>query len=136
MLIEWDASFSVGNELIDNDHETLVGIVNKLDAAVGNSHGPDVISEILSELSDYVGYHFEHEEQFMRRHHYPESDEHIQQHADLIKGLDTLVYEFELKPSSVSADTLEFLKHWLVDHVIGSDMKLGHFLRREVQSDS
>ena len=65
----------------------------------------------------------------MRRHHYPESVEHTLQHADLIKGLDTLVYEFEMKPSAVSGDTLEFLKHWLVDHVKGSDMKLGRFLR-------
>ena len=130
MLIDWDDSLLVGNDKIDKDHEALVGIINRLDSAVNNNHGADVISEILSELSDYVGYHFDHEEQFMRRHHYPESEDHVQQHADLINGLDTLVYEFEATPNAVTADTLEFLKHWLVDHVKGSDMKLGHFLRQ------
>ena len=132
MLINWDGSLSVGNASIDKDHERLVGIVNELDSAVNNNHGVDIISYILSELSDYVGYHFEHEEQFMRRYHYPGSEEHIQQHADLIKGLDTLVYEFEAIPNAVTADTLEFLKHWLIDHVKGSDMKLGTFLRQGV----
>ena len=129
MLIEWDASLSVGNEKIDKDHEVLVGIVNKLDDAINQAHGNDVISDILSELSDYIGYHFEHEEQIMRRHHYPASDEHVQEHSDLIKGLDTLVYEFEASPTTVTADTLEFLKHWLIDHVRGCDMKLGSFLQ-------
>ena len=129
MLIEWNVSLSVGNDLIDRDHETLVGIVNKLDDAINQAHGNDVISDILSELSDYIGYHFEHEEQIMRRHHYPASDEHVQEHSDLIKGLDTLVYEFEASPTTVTADTLEFLKHWLIDHVRGCDMKLGSFLQ-------
>ncbi len=134
MLIDWDGSLSVGNEQIDRDHETLVRIVNKLDIAVKDNSDANVLSDILSELSDYVGYHFECEEQIMRRHRYPGSDEHVQEHSDLIKGLDTLVYEFEAKPNAVSANTLEFLKHWLVDHVKGSDMKLGHFLRGEVQA--
>ena len=57
MLIDWDGSLSVGNEQIDRDHETLVGIINNLYNSVANNHGADVISNILSELSDYVGYH-------------------------------------------------------------------------------
>ena len=101
MLIEWDASLSVGNEKIDKDHEGFVGIVNKLDDAINQAHGNDVISDILSELSDYIGYHFEHEEQIMRRHHCPAFDEHVQEHSDLIKGLDTLVFEFEALTSGM-----------------------------------
>ena len=128
MIIEWDNSLSVGNDQIDRDHKALIGIVNQLDGAVCHGHGKDVIADILSELSDYIGYHFEHEEQIMRRHHYPFSDEHVQEHADLIKGLDALVYEFEASPNTVSADTLEFLKHWLIDHVTGCDMILGRFI--------
>ena len=129
MLIDWDGSLLIGNDMIDHDHELLVGIVNKLSEAVNNNHGNDLISDTLSDLSDYIGYHFEHEEQIMRRYHYTGSDEHIREHADLIKGLDALVYEFEASRSTVTADTLAFLKHWLIDHVRGSDMKLGHFLR-------
>ncbi len=129
MLIEWDVSLSVGSERIDPDHKCLIGIINKLGDAAREDHGNDVISEILSELSDYIGYHFGHEEQIMRRHHYPGSDEHVQEHADLIKGLDALVYEFEVTPNAVTADTLEFLKHWLIDHVKECDMKLGRFIQ-------
>ena len=132
MLIEWDATLSVGNDKIDKDHEALVGIVNKLDDAISHAHGNNIIADILSELSDYIGYHFENEEQIMRRHHYPAFDEHVQEHSDLIKGLDTLVYEFEASPTTVTEDTLEFLKHWLIDHVRGCDMKLGHYLQGNI----
>ena len=81
MLIEWSKSLSIGVDLIDQDHESLVGIINRLDDAVKRVHGKEIIGDILSELSDYVGYHFDHEEQFMRRYHYPGSDEHVHQHV-------------------------------------------------------
>ncbi len=129
MLIEWDSTLSVGNSRIDQDHEALVDIVNRLAQASDQEHGYDIIAEILSELSDYVIYHFEREEQIMRRYHYPATAQHVKQHSDLIKGLETLVYEYEAMPSVVSADTLVFLKHWLVDHIRGCDMDLGRFMR-------
>ena len=129
MFIEWDGSLSVGNVQIDQEHVALIGIINRLNDAIQKEHGNDIIADILSELSDYVGCHFDHEEQIMRRHHYPLYDEHLKEHADLIKGLDALVYEFESSPTTVTADTLEFLKHWLIDHVRGCDMKLGSFIK-------
>ena len=45
MIIDWDSLLSVGEEKIDRDHETLVGIVNKLDSAVNDNIGANVISE-------------------------------------------------------------------------------------------
>ena len=68
----------------------------------------------------------------MRQHHYPGAKEHIQQHAELIIGLVSLVYKFESRSNTVSADTLAFLKHWLFDHVKGSDMRLRRFLSGEM----
>ncbi len=130
MLIEWDESLSVGNDKIDHDHQALIGITNELSQAVEDGQGKAIIADVLSRLSDYVGYHFDHEEQIMRRFRYSEMACHIQEHADLIKGLDELVYEHEVAPNVVTTDTLEFLKHWLVDHIKTWDHRLGLFLRR------
>ena len=33
-LLEWNDTFSVGFEEIDNDHKQLIGIVNRLDDAI------------------------------------------------------------------------------------------------------
>ena len=129
MLIEWDPSLTVGDKQIDRDHQALVATINELCEAVVNNNGADIIERILLELTDYVEYHFNHEEQIMRRYHYPGTKEHVQQHADLIIGLSTLVYKLEAKTNSVSTDTVAFLKHWLIEHVKGSDMMLGEFLR-------
>ena len=129
MLIEWDNSLSVGNDKIDRDHGALIGIINKLYCQVHDDNGRCDIADILTELSDYIVYHFDYEEQIMRRHHYPNSDDHVKEHGDLIKGLDALVYEFETSPNTVTQDTLKFLKHWLIDHVTGCDMKLGRFIQ-------
>ena len=130
MLIEWDDSLSVGHALIDQDHKVLVAIINKLSDARDKDCGKEIVADILSDLSDYIGYHFEHEEQVMRRFNYKYAPEHVHEHAELIKGLDMLVYEFERSVETVDADTLEFLKHWLVEHIKGCDHKLALFLRK------
>ncbi len=67
----------------------------------------------------------------MHWHRYHGFDEHVREHSDLVWGLDRVVYEFEAKPNAVSEDTLDFLKHWLVDHVKGYDIKFELFLRGE-----
>ena len=128
MLIEWDDSLSVGHALIDQDHKVLVAIINKFAEANVNNCEREIVADILSDLSDYIGYHFDHEEQVMRRFGYKHAEDHIKEHGDLIKGLDVLVYEFEVSPERVSSDTVVFLKHWLVDHIKSCDSKLAQFL--------
>ncbi|MEI6559035.1 MAG: bacteriohemerythrin [Rhodospirillaceae bacterium] len=130
MLIKWDETLSIGDDLIDRDHIAIVGIINRLDDAVEHQKENEAIADILSDLSDYISYHFDHEEQIMRRHKYDETSAHIDEHATLIKGLDSLVYKFETDPGIVGNDTLNFLKHWLVDHIMSTDRKLGLFLRQ------
>ena len=38
-LLEWNDTFSVGFEEIDNDHKQLIGIVNRLDDAANCRRG-------------------------------------------------------------------------------------------------
>ena len=78
MLIEWDPSLTVGDKQIDRDHQALVATINELCEAVVNNNGADIIERILLELTDYVEYHFNYEEQIMRRYHYPGTSEHVQ----------------------------------------------------------
>ena len=133
MLVKWDVSLSVGNEQIDRDHMELIEIINNFYQAAENNSSGSIIEDMLSKLSDYVSRHFEYEENIMRQHHYPGAKEHIQQLAELIIGLVSLVYKFESRSNTVPAETLAFLRHWLVDHVKGSDMRLGRFLSSEMR---
>ena len=129
MFIEWDESLSVGHSNIDNDHKHLIQMINRLYDAIEQRHGEDIIAEVLAELADYTSEHFTREEHVMIHFRYPELAEHRRQHDDLVNQLTKLIHSFELGQITVTLDTMEFLKHWLIDHVQSTDKKLAGFLR-------
>lgn len=129
MFIQWDGSLSVDHPNIDKDHKHLIEIINRLHDAIEQKHGEDIIGEVLSELADYTSEHFTREEHVMIHFRYPELDEHRRQHVDLINQLSKLIHNFELGRATVTPDTMEFLRHWLIDHVQRTDMKLAGFLK-------
>ena len=54
---------------------------------------------------------------------YPAADEHIQEHRSLTKlVLDVQSRYNKGQFDALSLETMEFLKIWLHDHVLGSDM--------------
>ena len=92
--------------------------------------GNYVISDILSDLIDYISYHFDHEEQIMRRHKYYDANIHTAEHANLINGLDQLICDFNRSPAFIGYSAIEYLRSWLVDHIMCADRRLGLYLRQ------
>ena len=61
-LVAWDQSFILGIEEIDNQHHTLVDMVNSLYHAMQEGRGHDSLGELLEQLKDYTVNHFGTEE--------------------------------------------------------------------------
>lgn len=133
MLIQWDDSLAVGNHEIDSDHKHLVYVINRLYDAIRDNCADEIIDSVLSDLADYTDYHFRREEQAMIAHRYEEYERHRRYHNELIEQLSDLIHRFEKDRNSVTTETLEFLRHWFIDHVRVTDVRLAAFLRsREV----
>ncbi len=131
-VIAWDDDWLIGIDDIDNDHKKLVKMIQQLFGAIITSQGDEYVKKIFLELIDYTSYHFQREEGIFTEHHYPALEEHKQLHRELIQAvLDRSKTLIEHCESAETIDELfEFLKHWLVDHILEEDFKFKTYLQR------
>ncbi|MBF0625630.1 MAG: bacteriohemerythrin [Magnetococcales bacterium] len=125
----WQESLATGLRDVDEDHAKLVTLVNKLHRAMQEGEGRTVLSSILTELADYTVFHFQREEDYFARFDYPERLSHIQAHQHLLDTVVELIKRFEAGNFAVAIDLLAFAKRWLMEHILGSDMKFAPFLK-------
>lgn len=128
VMINWDINLKTGVEIVDDQHKKLVDLVNRLYDAMIGGRGNQVLGQILTELVDYTVYHFKTEEDMFRQYGYREAAQHIQEHKDLTEKAVALKAAFDGGKATITLDTMNFLKDWLVNHIMKSDKQFGPFL--------
>ena len=133
--IEWKTELSVGIKNIDDDHQRLIELTNKLITAIDREIPQKEILKIFEELEAYTHYHFKREESFMDTACSSEDmseqiRKHKEQHRYFTAKLSILKETLmHASTRSVSYEIVEFLLHWLIDHIINEDLKLTQCLK-------
>ncbi|MCX7880325.1 MAG: bacteriohemerythrin [Ignavibacteria bacterium] len=130
-FITWNDSFSVGIAKIDNQHKRLIQIINKLDDAMKEGKGKEILSEVLNELILYVNTHFKTEEEYMTQYNYDEYEQHRYEHEKLTDEVKRFYDDFKGGRVVLSVQIMNFLRNWLMDHIVVKDKKLGKFLNEK-----
>lgn len=125
--IDWIESYSVGVEAFDNEHKKLVEIINRLHLALLMKEAESVMLSVLKSLVDYTVTHFSHEENNMSTSGYPDYLMHKKEHDDLIGKVLDFKDQIESGKTSISLSIMSFLKDWLMNHILVSDMKYKEF---------
>lgn len=116
-MFEWNNSYDVNLDTIDEDHRKLFHIMHSLYLASQEGATDTRIDTIVSELFDYTVYHFDHEQSLMNQYDYPQKDSHITQHT--AQTLDSSAYTeacLPLKSTSRSACARAAQHHQKLDH--------------------
>ena len=122
-FLEWSDDYMVGIGAIDHDHKVLFILINRLHDEIKGSRGEDAVGEALDGLIQYVDTHFAREEQFMDECGYPDLVKHAKKHRKLASTVHSLKTLFDDDPEQLSSGRiLGFLKNWLVNHILKSDM--------------
>lgn len=126
-LIVWDLGvYSIGIKEIDRQHGILVELINRLAYGLKHKISRDTMEDIVNYLADYTVFHFGYEEKLLAEHNWPELASHKAIHeafVNKVKG-----YQRQLKTDDVmdiAADIMEFLKDWLLDHILKTDKQYG-----------
>ncbi len=130
-FITWDNSYSVGVALIDNQHKRLINIINELHDAMGAGKGKDVLGKVLHELIQYVNTHFKTEEEHMVKYHYPDYETHRYEHEKLTDEVKRFYDDFNSGKTVLNIQIMNFLRNWLMDHIVVKDKKFGKFLNEK-----
>ena len=128
-LMEWTEKLSVGVGQFDQEHQKLVGMVNDLFDAVQSGKGKDRLGPILDGLLSYTKTHFANEERYMQQHDFPSFKAHKAEHDALAKQVLEVQAKFKAgATAALSMEVMNFLKNWLVKHILGTDKGYGPFL--------
>ena len=126
-LIVWDlAIYSVGIKEIDRQHSILAELINRLDYGVKNKISKETMEDIVNYLADYTVFHFGYEEKLLTDNHWPELESHKAIHAAFVNKVQ--MFQAQLKTKNVhevAESILEFLKDWLLDHILKTDKQYG-----------
>lgn len=131
IYIEWKDEYSVGIKLIDDQHKKLISMINDLYTAMGEGQGNNVIGKIINEMTQYAAEHFATEERLFDRHKYPDAVAHRKEHADFVKEVLDFKGKFDKGAILLSMKILDFLKQWLMNHILKNDKKYGPFLNQK-----
>lgn len=127
-ILPWKEDYSVGIKEVDMQHKKLVDFINRLFEAMSVGKGTEVLSEILNGLTEYTVKHFATEEKFMIVYAFPGYKNHKEEHKKLVGDVAHLKKEFESGNQKLTIEVVNFLKEWLVNHIMGSDKALGQHL--------
>ncbi len=131
----WREDWYLGIDEIDRQHLRLAALLNQI-AEFLETEGPGSADEAASmqlvlQLQQDTRQHFRDEEAFMREHEYPGHASHHREHALLQAELRDFIREIEEGRRELDVDTLVSLKHWLINHVIDSDLALARYLSKQ-----
>ena len=125
--INWDPSYSVGVTSLDDDHRHLINLINQLESAIHYYTGKEFEQKALQEVVDYTKYHFEREEKLMKENNYPDFDNHVAKHREMIEKVNQSVEDYKNDPDHAISDTVEFLRSWLINHICKTDREYTSF---------
>jgi hemerythrin len=125
--IVWNSDFSVGIAAIDEQHKRLVGMINAMIEARDARADSEVVSGVLGEMTRYAAEHFASEEALMQHHGFPCFDEHKAKHIGFRRDVAQLCVDAAAWKRTVPDKILQFLKDWLVDHILFCDMRYAQF---------
>jgi len=128
-FVTWNDSYSVGLELIDNQHKKLVKMVNTLFSycELGDGNADIAYLDIINRAMVYAKTHFSDEEKYMRLAGYPKLEKHIKEHKSFVAKIVKSVKLFETGKET-PINLAKFLKKWLLKHIAVSDKKYAPYL--------
>lgn len=124
----WKPEMSVGVHSLDSDHKLLINLINQLEEAIHRGMDKDTIESLLATLIDYTQYHFQREEMLMDACGFKDLDKHKKSHEGMKGWVEEIHQRFEETSDDLSNEVLDFLKHWLKDHIMGQDQDYKHVM--------
>lgn len=126
-IFPWNNNFATGIDTIDNQHKQLVHLINQLAVHITSHADEATLQNVFTELTDYVQHHFRAEEKILLPcfGDDPAVTAHLHAHHAFEDKIQDLQLELQDKSLAVVLeDTLSFLVHWLVLHILETDKRM------------
>jgi hemerythrin len=128
--IKWSEQLEVGVEKFDLQHRKLIDMLNEFYDAMRRKSERAILIKIVKGLIEYTMEHFRDEEQALFDVNYPELEIQKSEHEKLRREVNTFMQRYRDDEVS-SYDFFEFLKNWIINHVLVTDKKYKEYLENK-----
>ncbi len=122
LSLAWDSALSVGITEIDDQHKNLIYYINQVYKISTKELEAESVLAVLQGLIDYTVYHFSTEDKYFTLFTSKSIDAHKIAHDKFCIDVTNFVNEFKNGRMKI-ADLYEYLKKWLINHIINTDVK-------------
>ncbi len=133
--IKWSDELSVDVDHIDDQHKELIAIANELIKAVSLGQKEEILDDILKRLREYTVFHFNSEEELMSQVRYKKRGDHALEHERLKRRVKEYQRTLYKKENLTTKAVLEFIKGWLLKHILTFDRDLARFIHENETSE-
>jgi len=132
-FIEWDEKFRTDIYVVDEEHRFLIDNINLLhqiteQQGIEPEYLHDELKAVLRNLAHYTQTHFIVEEEMMRVWNYEDFHSHKLEHDKFVQQIHSLQDSFDEADMDLSPSLLKFLKDWLTNHILGTDLVMAKYL--------
>jgi hemerythrin-like metal-binding protein len=130
--IQWSEKFSVGVEELDEQHQQIIKMLNRL-ISTRKTIGTDSeeISDILQEMTPYAQEHFKTEEKLLRAYGYPGLEEQREEHRAYRLKTVNFSTATMIGVNEVPEILIAYLFDWWNHHILDEDMKYKPFFKEK-----
>ena len=134
-MLQWKEEYEVGVAEIDEHHQKLIDIANRVYELMRNELALDKydqIVEILQELKEYTVYHFHFEEGLMQKAKYKKRFSHKILHQNFLAQVEAVdLSAVDENQDAYLVQIMDFIANWLIEHIVGEDKKVGQSVRAQ-----
>jgi hemerythrin len=124
----WKSEYNINNFMIDKEHQKLFTIAREamsISKLKDDDKVKNKLKDIITKLFDYVRTHFSNEQKYMKEISYPELNNHILLHKNMLNMLTTLISELgKLELPEIEKSLLNFIDEYFIRHIVLEDKKI------------
>ena len=130
----WSENYATNIEIIDEQHKELFNILDNCYELLLNNKDEDKydkIIHILEKLKDYTIYHFNTEEEFLKKNNYSKFLSHKFAHdafIEQINGYD--IYSIDKDQKGSVNEILDIVASWIKNHILDIDKNIPTLIRK------
>lgn len=132
---KWKEEYNLNIEEIDEQHMKLMEIGRRAyDIAVIDDGYDryDEIMTILDELLEYTKYHFEYEENMLKKYNFEHTHKQEEEHAFYVYKINQVASREDIDDNQrkVVLEIIDFLSEWISEHIMIADREYAEFLKK------
>ena len=128
-VLVWQPELNTGIDVIDQQHQRIVGLINQL----ADAHTRQDQGAVLEELVDYTLSHFAFEEELLEESGYSFGPAHKRVHDMFVRRVGEYRMRFEAG-EDITTELKSMLARWLFNHIRGDDKAYAKHVRHYLET--